>query len=60
MAAVLAKGETIIENAAMEPEVVDLGVMLQRMGARIEGLGTPVVIIRGVEELISLQPRRHS
>jgi UDP-N-acetylglucosamine 1-carboxyvinyltransferase len=51
MAAVLARGETIIENAAMEPEVVDLGAMLQRMGARIDGLGTPVITIRGVEEL---------
>jgi UDP-N-acetylglucosamine 1-carboxyvinyltransferase len=51
MAAVVARGETIIENAAMEPEVVDLGVMLQRMGARIEGLGTPVITIRGVKEL---------
>jgi UDP-N-acetylglucosamine 1-carboxyvinyltransferase len=51
MAAVVAKGETIIENAAMEPEVVDLGAMLQRMGARIEGLGTPVVTVRGVEAL---------
>ncbi len=51
MAAVLAKGETVIENAAMEPEVVDLGVMLQAMGARIEGLGTPVIFIQGVEEL---------
>jgi UDP-N-acetylglucosamine 1-carboxyvinyltransferase len=51
MAAVLAKGETVIENAAMEPEVVDLGEMLQAMGARIEGLGTPVIFIRGVEGL---------
>jgi UDP-N-acetylglucosamine 1-carboxyvinyltransferase len=51
MAAVLAKGETVIENAAMEPEVVDLGEMLQAMGARIEGLGTSVIFIRGVEGL---------
>jgi len=51
MAAVLAKGETVIENAAMEPEVVDLGEMLQAMGARIEGLGTPVITIQGVEGL---------
>jgi UDP-N-acetylglucosamine 1-carboxyvinyltransferase len=51
MAAVLARGETLIENAAMEPEVVDLGVMLQAMGARIEGLGTPVISVHGVEEL---------
>jgi UDP-N-acetylglucosamine 1-carboxyvinyltransferase len=53
MAAVLAKGETVIENAAMEPEVVDLGVMLQRMGARIEGLGTPAIFIQGVKALSS-------
>jgi UDP-N-acetylglucosamine 1-carboxyvinyltransferase len=51
MAAVLARGETVIENAAMEPEVVDLGVMLQAMGAWIEGLGTPVIFIQGVEAL---------
>ena len=53
MAAVLAKGETLIDNAAMEPEVVDLGVMLQRMGANIDGLGTPIIRIRGVKELSS-------
>ncbi|HVN23058.1 MAG TPA: UDP-N-acetylglucosamine 1-carboxyvinyltransferase [Syntrophorhabdales bacterium] len=51
MAAVLAEGETVIENAAMEPEVVDLGMMLQAMGARIEGLGTPKIFVRGVESL---------
>jgi UDP-N-acetylglucosamine 1-carboxyvinyltransferase len=51
MAAVLAKGETIIENAAREPEVVDLAHMLKRMGARIEGEGTEVVRIRGIEAL---------
>ncbi|OPY74438.1 MAG: UDP-N-acetylglucosamine 1-carboxyvinyltransferase [Syntrophorhabdus sp. PtaU1.Bin058] len=51
MAAVLAKGETIIENAAREPEVVDLAHMLKRMGARIEGEGTEVVRIKGVEAL---------
>ncbi|HEX7512189.1 MAG TPA: UDP-N-acetylglucosamine 1-carboxyvinyltransferase, partial [Candidatus Methylomirabilis sp.] len=51
MAAVLAEGETVIENAAREPEVVDLGNMLQRMGARIDGLGTEVIRINGVEAL---------
>ena len=51
MAAALAKGETIIENAAREPEVVDLAHMLKRMGARIEGEGTEVVRIKGVESL---------
>jgi UDP-N-acetylglucosamine 1-carboxyvinyltransferase len=52
MAAVLAKGETIIENAAREPEVVDLARMLKRMGARIDGEGTETVRVRGVDELI--------
>jgi len=52
MAAVLARGETVIENAAMEPEVVDLGTMLKTMGARIEGLGTPTIHIQGVTSLI--------
>ena len=51
MAAVLAKGETVIENAAMEPEVVDLGMMLQAMGARIDGLGTSTIFIQGVKSL---------
>jgi UDP-N-acetylglucosamine 1-carboxyvinyltransferase len=51
MAAVLAKGETIIENAAREPEVVDLAGMLKKMGARIDGDGTEVIRIRGVEAL---------
>lgn len=53
MAAVLAKGETLIDNAAMEPEVVDLGEMLQRMGAEIDGLGTPTIKVRGVKALSS-------
>lgn len=51
MAAVLAKGETIIENAAREPEVVDLGNMLRQMGARIDGVGTEVIKVRGVHEI---------
>jgi UDP-N-acetylglucosamine 1-carboxyvinyltransferase len=51
MAAVTAKGETIIENAAREPEVIDLARMLQRMGAQIEGAGTEFIKIRGVGEL---------
>jgi UDP-N-acetylglucosamine 1-carboxyvinyltransferase len=51
MAAVTAKGETILENAAREPEVVDLALMLKKMGARIDGEGTEVIRIRGVEEL---------
>lgn len=53
MAAVLAYGETIIENAAREPEVVDLAQMLKKMGAEIEGEGTDVIRIRGTSRLSS-------
>jgi len=51
MAAALADGETVLENAAREPEVTDLVVMLRKMGAQIEGDGTPTLRIRGVEKL---------
>lgn len=51
MAAVLADGETIIENAAREPEVVDLANFLNKMGANIEGAGTDLIKIRGVKSL---------
>ena len=51
MAACLASGETIIENAAREPEVVDLANCLVSMGARISGAGTDVIRIQGVEKL---------
>lgn len=51
MAACLAEGETIIENAAREPEVVDLANCLISMGARISGAGTDVIRIQGVERL---------
>jgi UDP-N-acetylglucosamine 1-carboxyvinyltransferase len=51
MAAVLADGVTVIENAAAEPEVVDLANFLNSMGARIEGAGTGRLIIEGVKEL---------
>jgi UDP-N-acetylglucosamine 1-carboxyvinyltransferase len=51
MAACLAEGETIIENAAREPEVVDLANCLVSMGARISGAGTDVIRIQGVEKL---------
>ena len=51
MAAVLAEGETVIENAAMEPEIVDLQKYLNRMGAKIEGAGTNEIRIKGVKEL---------
>jgi len=51
MAATLAEGRTILENAAMEPEVVDLAELLKKMGASIEGAGTPKIIIDGIREL---------
>jgi UDP-N-acetylglucosamine 1-carboxyvinyltransferase len=51
MAACLAEGETLIENAAREPEVVDLAKCLIRMGARISGVGTDVIHIEGVKSL---------
>src|SRR5579871_6812949 len=50
-AAVLAEGETILENCAMEPEVTDLAELLIKMGAKIEGLGTSTLRIQGVETL---------
>lgn len=50
-AAVLAKGSTVIENAAREPEVTDLGAFLDRMGARVVGAGTSTIEIEGVDEL---------
>ena len=51
MAATLAKGRTVIDSAACEPEVVDLGHMLRKMGAKIEGLGSPSIQIDGVKKL---------
>lgn len=51
MAATLAEGQTIIENAAREPEVVDLADFLIRMGAKIRGAGTDTIVIDGVEKL---------
>jgi UDP-N-acetylglucosamine 1-carboxyvinyltransferase len=51
MAAVLARGETIISNAAREPEVQDLANLLTKMGARIEGAGTSTIRVQGVERL---------
>ncbi len=51
MAATLASGTTIIENAAQEPEVIDLANCLNAMGARIEGAGTSTLVIEGVERL---------
>jgi UDP-N-acetylglucosamine 1-carboxyvinyltransferase len=51
MAAVLARGETVLRNAAREPEVVDLAGLLTKMGAQIEGAGTSTIRIQGVERL---------
>src|SRR6476660_2167297 len=51
MAAALAEGETVIENAAREPEVVDLADFLNAMGAKIRGAGTDTIVIQGVEQL---------
>ncbi len=51
MAAVLAKGTTRIENAAMEPEIVALAEFLQQMGAKIQGIGTDTLEVEGVDEL---------
>jgi UDP-N-acetylglucosamine 1-carboxyvinyltransferase len=52
MAAVLAKGRTVLFNAACEPHVLDLGLLLNKMGARIQGLGTNRLEIEGVERLL--------
>jgi UDP-N-acetylglucosamine 1-carboxyvinyltransferase len=57
MAAALAKGRTVLENAAREPEVEDLALLLNKMGARIQGAGTPIITIDGVDEL---QPVEHT
>ncbi|HEY1553668.1 MAG TPA: UDP-N-acetylglucosamine 1-carboxyvinyltransferase [Kofleriaceae bacterium] len=51
MAAALAKGRTVLENAAREPEVEELALVLNKMGAKISGAGTAVVTIEGVDEL---------
>ncbi len=56
MAAVLARGTTVIENAAREPEIADLAAFLGALGARIEGAGTPTITVTGVE---SLTPADH-
>jgi UDP-N-acetylglucosamine 1-carboxyvinyltransferase len=51
MAATLAEGETVLQNCAREPEVVDLADLLTKMGARIEGAGTPTIRVQGVVKL---------
>ncbi|MGH9943682.1 MAG: UDP-N-acetylglucosamine 1-carboxyvinyltransferase, partial [Pyrinomonadaceae bacterium] len=57
MAATLAEGTTVLHNAAREPEIVDLAELLNRMGARVRGAGTPTVTVEGVE---ALGPAEHS
>jgi len=55
MAAVLADGDTVIENAAREPELADLAAFLNRMGAKVFGAGTSTISIEGVEKLVSVE-----
>jgi len=55
MAGVMAEGQTILENAATEPEVINLGEFLLKMGAKIKGLGTRKIIIDGVNKLCSAE-----
>ena len=55
LAAVLAKGKTVIDNAAMEPEIVDVCNFLNKMGAKIKGIGTPKIEIIGVKKLNSVK-----
>ena len=57
MASVLAKGTTVIDNAAREPEIVDLARMLQSMGAKVEGAGTSTIEVQGVS---GLTPTEHA
>ncbi len=55
MAAVLAKGRTVLENAAREPEVEELALVLNKMGANVQGAGTAVIQIEGVDELHAIE-----
>ncbi|MGD8558609.1 MAG: UDP-N-acetylglucosamine 1-carboxyvinyltransferase, partial [Gammaproteobacteria bacterium] len=55
MAAALAKGTTVIENAAREPEVVDLANCLNKMGAKIEGAGSATITVEGVDNLAGIE-----
>src|SRR5438132_1252609 len=55
MAATLAKGRTVIENAAREPEVEELALVLNKMGAKVSGAGTPVITIEGVTSLGAIE-----
>ncbi len=60
MAATLARGETVLENAAREPEIVNLADCLNAMGAKITGAGTATITIEGVELALRRAPPRHS
>jgi UDP-N-acetylglucosamine 1-carboxyvinyltransferase len=57
MAATLADGETVLENAAREPEVTDLAELLVKMGAKIDGIGTDRLVVQGVERLHGAEHR---
>ena len=57
MAAVLAKGQSVLNSAACEPEVVDLAECLNAMGADVQGAGSPTIIVRGVDELHGAEHR---
>ena len=59
MAATLAEGETILQNAAREPEVADLAALLNKMGAKIHGAGTSTIKIKGVTKLKGATPSHH-
>ncbi|MGZ5428416.1 MAG: UDP-N-acetylglucosamine 1-carboxyvinyltransferase [Thermoanaerobaculia bacterium] len=59
-AATLAHGTTVIENAAREPEVEDVALLLTRMGARVTGAGTPTITVEGVERLKGTGPSPHT
>jgi UDP-N-acetylglucosamine 1-carboxyvinyltransferase len=50
-AAALAEGQTVLENAALEPEVTDLAALLTKMGAKIDGAGTPIIRVEGVRQM---------
>ena len=60
MAAALAKGTTIIENCAKEPEIVDLANFLNKMGAKVRGAGTGTIRIEGVDKLIWCRASHYS
>lgn len=60
LAAAKADGRTVIENAAREPEIIDVATLLNNMGARVRGAGTEVITIEGVESLHGTLPSSYS